>query len=345
MTFRIDTPSHEWADNNTLVGFSEKRGEGYHFYGTESNSYPAGVPLQAIEDRLLGWEAVEVPLSYNHPNIEGMTITDESKKLLVASDTGDLLGIHGTTRPTRQYRDALIDQVKDLLDVPELHVGSVGFLNNRKVMWINIEMEETLEVGGTGIEFRPFFLAATSHDASVSWTFRSLNELVVCGNMVRGLLRKGDLTHRVKATVNSELDIKVARENLGILHANSEKFMADIKALTERTVTEKQWVAFRDALAPMPKEDDNKRGITRAEGKRDILDELYHNDPMVSPWAGTAFGLFQADSTFQHHHTGTRGSNTRAERNLERTVKKGVGSLDQMDQSTLDIMDRVLTTV
>lgn len=342
-----DVRSETYAKHNTLVGFEAARGKGYHFYAASdgSNTYPAGVPLEEIDRRLLGWEAVEVPLSYEHPNVPGFNVKNEEKKLLVASDTGDLLGIHGTTRPTRQYRESLIDKVKDLLDVPELHVGSVGFLDDRKVMWINIEMAETLEVDGTGVQFRPFFAAATSHDASLSWTFKSLNELIVCGNMVRGLMRSGDLIHRVKATVNSELDIAVARSNLGIMHANSEKFMADIKALTDRTVTDKQWFAFRNTLAPMPKEEDNKRGITRAEGKRDILDTLWNSDPMVSPWAGTAFGLFQADSTFQHHHTGTRGENSRAERNLERTVKKGNGSLDQMDQNTLDTIDRILATV
>lgn len=336
----------DWSAANTLVGFEEKYGTGYHFYATKDNVYPQGVPIEEIDRRLLNWTAVDTSLDYDwhedgQPTFTRMT--DVTRKILVASDTGELLGVHGSSRPTRQYRDALINRVQDLLDVPELHVTSVGFLDGRKKMWINIGLAETLEVEGTGIEIDPYLLAATSHDASIAWTFKMLTTLITCGNQVSMRLRSGGGgVHRVKATKYSDLDVSIARDKLGILHQNTEAFMSELKTLTETDFHDRQWSAFLDSLAPVPE----KEGLakTKAENKRDQLTDLYVNSPMVSPWRRTAFGAFQAANTWEHHFGIVRGGN-RPEKVLGRAVTVGKNSVEDLDSSIMANLDKVLATV
>lgn len=349
MSRRAD--DHKWADHNTLVGYTEKRGHGYHFYGTESNSYPGAVPVEEINRRLLNWTAEESPLfvNLNQDTPNERQIQVPGQKALVASDNGEILGIHGENRPTRQYDEMLIDSVRTLLDVDELGIGSVGFLNGRRRMWMNIEMAETLEVPDTGVQFRPYMLVAASHDASIKWTFKMLNELIICGNMVAPRLRLGGRQEtapvwKIKNTRHSGLDVQAAREALGILHSNSEEFMEEVAALISDPVSDRQWSKLLDVWAPVPTEEDaSKRAITVAENKRETLTQLWNADPMVSPWKGTAFGAFQAMNTYQHHHQGTRGT-TRAERNLERAVDSNAKSVENMDFDTLDAIARVLVS-
>jgi hypothetical protein len=69
-------------------------------------------------------------------------------------------------------------------------------------------------------------------------------------------------------------------------------------------------------LRPVPQE--QGRGRTLAESKRDTPDRLWRSDERVFPWRGTAFGVLQAVNTYSHHHQAARGS--RVQRNMLKAV-------------------------
>jgi hypothetical protein len=62
--------------------------------------------------------------------------------------------------------------------------------------------------------------------------------------------------------------------------------------------------------------------------KRDGLERLYRHDVRVARWAGTAHGVIQAISTYEHHESTVRGVG-RAERNMLKTVTGEFGTLDR----------------
>jgi hypothetical protein len=81
------------------------------------------------------------------------------------------------------------------------------------------------------------------------------------------------------------------------------------------------------------------RGLTNATKKRDILQKLWMDDPRVSPWKGTAFGVAQAVNTFTHHETGVRNKVDRGERNTMNTI---LGDTARVDADAAKVLQEVL---
>ena len=79
-------------------------------------------------------------------------------------------------------------------------------------------------------------------------------------------------------------------------------------------------------------------GLTLADRKRAVLQQLWTRDPRVSPWTGTAHGALQAVNTYDHHEGIVRGAD-RAERNSLKTLTDGYRDLDR---ATLQTLTRVL---
>jgi hypothetical protein len=67
------------------------------------------------------------------------------------------------------------------------------------------------------------------------------------------------------------------------------------------------------------------RALATADKRRAILERLYTHDLRAAPWAGTAHGIVQALSTYEHHEGVIRGAE-RAERNKLRTLVGDFGS-------------------
>ena len=69
--------------------------------------------------------------------------------------------------------------------------------------------------------------------------------------------------------------------------------------------------------------------LTRAETKREDMNAMWRTDPRVAPWAGTAFGVLQHNSTWQHHNTAIGGKTAhRYERNAMAAISGGTTASD-----------------
>ena len=49
----------EWLNENTLIGFTDKRGNAWHHRGGYDNHYPGGIPVEDVRKRLFDWEVEE----------------------------------------------------------------------------------------------------------------------------------------------------------------------------------------------------------------------------------------------------------------------------------------------
>ncbi|WP_436788875.1 DUF932 domain-containing protein [Yinghuangia sp. YIM S10712] len=326
----------EWLNANVLVGFTDKRGDAWHYraglQGTEPNHYTGPIPVEDVKRRLFGWEAVPTPI-YVPGNTVGTFDEVPGRRAILRSDTGHVMGIFTDAYEPHAYEVWLLDTIGRLLDA-DLSIGSAGLLRGGAVAWVSVEVPETITTP-EGVAFRPHLFGATSFDGSLATTFKRAVTNIVCDNtMAAGLAEHGQQI-KIKHSRHSQLRLDEARDALNIVYEIADDFTAEVKRLCETTVTNREWAAFLDAHVELP--DQPGRSRTIAERKRDTLTRLWNHDIRVAPWRGTAYGVLQAVNTYTHHEQTVRGAQ-RAERNMLRAVTGGV---DDLDHDTLSTLDRV----
>lgn len=339
----------QWLNANTLIGFTDKRGNAWHYrasdQGDEPNHYAGAIPVEDVERRLFHWTPVEgtVETRYRVPDGDGKTqrlsLVDKTRKTIVRPDTGAILGIFRAGFQIHEYREWLLLQTSLILDA-DLAIGSAGLLRGGAVAWVQVELEDTIETP-EGVAFRPFLTAATSLDGSLASTYQSGAQVVVCDNTLSAALSDKSQQLKIKHSKRSLGRLSDVRAALGIVHAAADDFAAEVKQLCSVTVTEQQWGKFVDAhtgLAGMT-DSTSARARTNARNLGDELTKLWHEDIRVTPWRGTAYGVLAAVNTYAHHVQPLRGDAIRAERNQLRTV---TGEIDELDARTLQTLQRVL---
>lgn len=333
----MSAETREWLSTNTLIGFTEKRGNAWHYRAGDDNHFAGAVPLQTVEERLFAWEPEAAPLQVTLAN--GTTLTDHSRKVIVRPDTEQVLGIFKNSYQPHGYQQWLVQHVADIVDSGDLQIGSAGLLRGGAVAWVQFELPETMQVAG--VAFRPFITSATSLDGSLATTYTKGAQIVVCDNTLTGALADGKASGtqaKRKHTSKSLTNIQQVRDQLGILVATTEDLMAEIDALAHETVSDKIWTRFLDSVAKVdPKDSIRSRNL--AERKREALQTLWTKDERVAPWAGTAYGVVAAMNTYGQHVAHVRGM-SRPERNMLNMV---TGEYDKTDNETLRVLRAVAT--
>lgn len=325
-----------WLNQNTLIGFTDKRGHAWHYrasdQGAEPNHYHGQVPVADVQRRLFGWEAESCPLQAIREG--GTTLAIPDKQAIVRSDTGEVLGLFSDGYQPHPYREWLLDNVGSLLD-DGLSIGSAGLLDRGGIAWVSVEVPETMTTP-EGVAYRPHLLATTSFNGKVATTYKRVVQLVVCDNTLNIARHERGQQFKVKHTRNSGLKLAEARDALNLIYESGDAFAAEVKQLCETTVTDQQWSAFLDAHVPIP-EKGNARSI--AERKRGELVKLWTWDGRVAPWKNTAFGVLQAANTYDHHIGTVRNVNARAERNMLNALD---GTTDKTDAEVLRVLGTIL---
>ncbi|MFI6326510.1 DUF932 domain-containing protein [Nonomuraea sp. NPDC050556] len=329
--------SLQWLNDNTLIGFTDKRGTAWHYratlQGAEPNHYTGAIPVADVERRLFGWDALSRPIYVEDPVTGGLAEIPE-RQAIVRSDDGHVMGIFSDGYQPHPYRQWLLDTIGRLLD-DDLSIGSAGLLRSGAVAWVSVEVPENI-LTPEGVEFRPNLFGATSFDGSLATTFKRAVTNVVCDNtMAAGLAERGQQV-KIKHSRHSTLRLGEARDALNIVYEVADAFTAQVKQLCETTVSPGQWSRFLDEYAPVPA--DVGRSRTLAETKRDSLLKLWRYDNRVAPWSGTGWGVLQAVNTYVQHEQTVRGAG-RVERNYLRAVTGGV---DDLDRATLHTLEKIL---
>lgn len=332
----------QWLNNNTLIGFTDKRGHAWHYraadQGAQSNHYAGAVPVEAVLSRLFHWEAAKGTATATWITEDGVTSREDTKRFPVGRiDTGDIFGYFADGYEIHQYRDWLVTQVQNILD-DGLGIGSAGLLKNGAQAWVSVEVPDTITTP-EGVQFRPNLLACTSHDGSIATTYKRVITNVVCDNTMAAGLSENGQQIKVKHSRYSKLKLAEARDALAIMHTVADDFAAEVKALCEIAVTPREWSRFLDFQVPTS-DADSKTKQTTAANKRAALTRLWNSDNRVSPWKGTAYGVLQAVNTYVHHEGTVRGA-SRAERNMSSAV---LGKFDALDLDTVKMLDRSLAS-
>lgn len=326
----------EWLNNNTLIGFTSKRGNAWHYREGANNHFDGPVPVDAVLSRLFNWHAEEKPL-YVETKIgedDSIMMPIDGRKAIVRSDNGHVMGIFKEGYMPHQYDEWLLQNIARILD-DDIQIGSAGLLKNGAVAWVSVEVPENITTP-EGVVFRPNLMASGSFDGSLASTYGRHITNVVCDNTM-GIAagEHGGQRIKFKSTKNSFKRIADAREALGIVYAAADDFAAEVARLTSTKITDHQFEQILDITTPLPDDDASARAHTMAENKRDALWDMWTTDERCAGWRGTAFGAWQSYNTYQHHVSIVRGA-SRPERNLLRAVD---GTTEDND---LDILQTIM---
>ncbi len=337
----------EWLNANTLIGYTAKRGNAWHYrasdQGDEPNHYAGAIPVEDVERRLFSWTPVEGTVDSTY-TVDGMThvITDTSRKTIIRPNTQTILGIFRSGFVVHEYRQWLLRQAELILDA-DLAIGSAGLLRGGAVAWLQVEIEDTISTP-EGVDFRPFLTAATSLDGSLASTYQTGAQVVVCDNTLSAALSDKSKMLKVKHSKRSAGRLADVRDALGIVHDVAGDFAAEVAQLCSITVTDSQWQSFvaEHTGAAAHTEATSARAKTNASDLGERLTALYREDVRVAPWTGTAYGVLAAVNTYAHHVQPLRGDAKRVERNQLRAV---TGDVDKLDAGVLETLERVLVRV
>lgn len=312
--------TREWLSKNTLIGFTEKRGNAWHYRQGDDNHYPQAIPVDDVLKRLFSWNPVKVPEQWTDPKT-GLIVT--GKDIVIVRDdmtgAGAKLGTFTDGYQLHPYPQWLVNNVFTIVDASgdELGVSSAVLLKGGKIASVQIEVPETFR-GPAGVDFRPFLSASSSFDGSISTQYGLMNTMVVCDNTLNAGLNERGKKIKIRHTRNS-MDgmVQAARDALGLIHEAADSFSAEVEELLSKELTERGFAEIVAELTEVP-EDASKRSRTMAANKTEKLMGL-RSDPRVEPWWGTAFGGVQLLNTFRQHEQIVRGA-TRPERNMLNTV-------------------------
>lgn len=319
--------TREWLSEMVKIGFVKDRGTAWHYREGDGNHFDGPVPLE-VAVNLFSFEVVKEPIV-----IAGKPRGDVA---WYAPDYDTVFGYFKETAKIHPYDEWLVQNVDTLLD-GRLEIGSVGLLRNRAVAFLQAEMPETVKDGSTGEAFRSSVLGFTSLDSTLATTYQVAFTRVVCDNTFSRARGENTPSIRLRHTRNSKLNVEDARKALGLLEVETERMAEEIRYMISVPVTERQWEGFLDLHVPLP--EDEGRGRTMGEHKREALTELYHFDDRVAPWKGTAWGVQQAINTYQHHLMAIRKGAPRFERNM---LSAAQGKIQDTDRQAVAQLNRVL---
>lgn len=348
----------QWLNQNVLIGNCLARGrEGnpfraWHFeegaQGDESNHYDTFIPVGDVQRRLFNFTAerrrvaVEVPATIEdmtHLDAEGRpakwTVQDD-RQAIARSDDHAVMGLFKAGYEPHQYDEWLLGTVSNILS-DTLNITSAGLIKSGAVAWVEISVPDTFKTQ-SGVRFLPNLLAFTSFDGSLATGWKRTHRVTVCDNTFYGALASTGLLYKVKHTKHSSFKLADAQAALELVQEAGDEFAAEVDALAAQTVTSRQWDKFLEALAPTQTPVLSKREVSLATTKQDTLRRLWNNDPRVTPWKGTVWGVLQAHNTYQHWEGIVRGK-TRPERNALSAID---GSIARADDEALKVLASVL---
>lgn len=343
---------------HALIGNTDKRGT---WIGNTDGTLPtfAGpIPVAEVERLLFNWEAISVPTGNfipTEPDSIGSVMIDgkyyrpqvtPGKQGIVRSDDFSELGRHTNAYAMHDYKEWLIRKVSNMLG-GTLSILSALTLKNGAQAAVEIGLDETMHDDTTGLDFWPFLLAKTSLDGSIATTYEAFNRVLRCDNMFGGITadaKAAGRQYKVKHTANSNNVSHVAgfREAMVILDQSAHTMQDWMKTMSGIEVPRREWLKVLDIIEPPAPAGSTGVKVTKTNNRRDLLDSIYQGEgelgALNGPFAGTAFGVVQANNTYQHHGVGVRGT-TRLERVYDRAIR---GDLAASDQVAVEALAKVL---
>lgn len=326
----------EWLNENTLIGFTDERGDAWHHLEGYDNHFPGAIPY----DRVL--DLMSYPLAEGTPTVavlgeDGVTTFEAvGHKGIVRLDTGEVFKFFKEGYRIHQPKDWCLRNVETLTH-GSLELAAAIVLRGGAIAAVQAELTDTREAA-EGVKHRPYITAATSMDGSLATTYLVGTRLWVCDNTLTYALSEHDaLQHKVRHSAHSLNRMGEVRENLGlVVEEVGDTIDREIRRLTSEYVSDDRWNEFVKAYTGIEKIEKPGKALANAEAKVKVLNQMWHYDERVAPWKNSAWGVYSAVNTSEHHIFGN--DSNRETRNGLRTVQ---GKWDAIDRHTLQVLASV----
>lgn len=328
--------TRNWLDEQTLIGDTDLMGFSWHYRRGTNNHFPGPVPIERVQELIAPWEPQRQPIYIRHtdgsfhevPNFIGVA---------PESDPYNLSAIHTETYKIHNYKKVLLDNVLELVGKEDLHISSAVVLAGGAVAAVEVAISEQMNV--EGFPYRPYLLATTSSNGRFGTSWGRKVQFVVCDNTHEAAEREQGQRFEIRHTAGSDFRLRDAAEAVGIILAGAMSFEDEFRNLDLWKVPPKLWNRYLDEMIPHKDKDGfllQGAALTRAENKREDMNAMWNSDHRVAPWAGSAFGVLQHNSTWQHHNTTISGKTAhRYERNAMNAIS---GQTTASDANSLGIL-------
>ena len=231
------------------------------------------------------------------------------RKAVVRSDTGDVLGVVGTSYVPVQNHQAFgfLDAV---VADGSLRYHTAGALGKGERVWMLAKLPDDIQVKGSNDFAEKFLLLSNTHDGSSSLRVHFTGIRVVCANTLaiaardgRGqgvsIIHKGDLTAKVRQ----------AQEILGLARLFYDDIEVQINRLASHYPSQRQLEEYFKLVYPDAPDGESTRTMNiRREFLRLFEEGIGHDMPEIRHTTWTALN---AITEFVDHHRCTRGKTPR----------------------------------
>lgn len=295
----------------------------------------------ALLDRIKTAHASEIPDLIEMVKVSrGMLDTGRFKAIADRTD-GYVFQIAGKGWTHHEYVEVLLENVGLLLDAAagELQVGSVVALDHRQKAVVQVRPNEGITVGGDRI--LPWLAAFSSLDSSWATGYKPVATRIVCDNTAEAAYRERTNAHRIRHTKNSRFSLAKAREAVGLFFEGTVELEREIEELMNTTVEDRLFNRVLDTLWNVTEDGITDRAVSRRTNIRREVSALWHDDPRVAPFHGTAWGALQAVNTWGHHFKTVKGGD-RVGRQAGNLIS---GETEELDQATIAAINDALSAV
>lgn len=242
------------------------------------------------------------------------------QKVLYRSDTKAPLSVVSQRYQVVQPAE-ILEFYRDLTEVGGFELETAGVLKGGRKLWALAKTGHSARLKG-GDTVKGYLLLATACDGTLATTAQFTSVRVVCNNTLAIAL--GSSSGAVKVGHRSQFDAQAVKRQLGVAISAWDEFMARIKALAARKLSDAEAQALLKRSLAFPTASSDQARMVSERSVQAILD-LYAGKGMGSQLPssdGTAWGLLNSVTEFVDHHRRSRSSDHRRD-----TAWFGPGSL------------------
>ncbi|MFP6557804.1 DUF932 domain-containing protein [Paraburkholderia sp. B3] len=233
------------------------------------------------------------------------------QKVLYRSDTKAPLSVVSSRYQVVQPAD-ILEFYRDLTEAGGFELETAGVLKEGRKLWALAKTGQSATLRGRD-RVNGYLLLATACDGTLATTAQFTSVRVVCNNTLAIAL--GDSTSAVKVPHRSQFDAQAVKRQLGIAISSWDGFMARMKALSERRVSDETAEAyFRRVLTYNAGSTSDRPVSATNDSAVKAVQTLFGGQGKgadLASAAGTAWGLLNSITEFVDHQRRARSEDHR----------------------------------
>lgn len=274
------------------------------------NQLAANQPIEVWQKQAgMDWDIKESPVQFIDAvdDTQSRLITFPQSKVLYRSDTQAPLSVVSQRYQVVQPRE-ILEFYRDLTEVSGFQLETAGVLKGGKKVWALARTGHSAILQGNDVT-NAYVLLATACDGTLATTAQFTAVRVVCNNTLAVAI--DDAKGAVKVPHSTTFDADAVKRQLGISVSNWDTFMYQMKALSERKVSNVEAALFYEDLFTDPRKEEPRKPNTWAMSKALDLYNGHGRGAELGSAKGSALGLLNSITEFVDHEQRARSTDNR----------------------------------